>query len=349
MRRFRIHPALPERLAELDVSWPAVVRHSGVSESVLEQERIYVTTGELFAIYHAIAELSADPLVGLQLGTVSRIERYDATSIAALMARTPGDALQRMARYKAITCPEEIRIATRDGECRVQFEWQLADSETPPVLIDVCFAWICGIVRRGTENAAGPLRIELKAARRQLAGYRRHFGCPVTVTRRDAIVFAAADMERPFVTHNAELLAALAPQLEAELERQLAASSLGEQVKATLKRTMAGRRPELANVAKHLRLSVRTLQRRLGGEGVTFQQLVAEARRELARHYLQHSRLELNETAYLLGYEDANSFFRAFHQWEGVSPGAWRTSRAPVERLGRQRATRDPASATHRG
>jgi AraC-like DNA-binding protein len=57
---------------------------------------------------------------------------------------------------------------------------------------------------------------------------------------------------------------------------------------------------------------------------VTFQQLVAEARRELARHYLQHSSLELNETAYLLGYEDANSFFRAFQQWEGTSPGEWR-------------------------
>ena len=49
-----------------------------------------------------------------------------------------------------------------------------------------------------------------------------------------------------------------------------------------------------------------------------------EARHELARHYLLHSSRELNETAYLLGYEDANSFFRAFHQWEGTSPGQWR-------------------------
>ena len=49
---------------------------------------------------------------------------------------------------------------------------------------------------------------------------------------------------------------------------------------------------------------------------ITFQRLLDEARRELARHYLLHSSRELNETAYLLGYEDANSFFRAFHQWE---------------------------------
>jgi AraC-like DNA-binding protein len=46
--------------------------------------------------------------------------------------------------------------------------------------------------------------------------------------------------------------------------------------------------------------------------------------RELARYYLLHASLELNETAYLLGYENANSFFRAFHHWDGTSPGQWR-------------------------
>jgi len=84
----------------------------------------------------------------------------------------------------------------------------------------------------------------------------------------------------------------------------------------------------LEHVARELRLSKRTLQRRLTEDGITFQQLMEEARRELARHYLLHSSLELNETAYLLGYEDANSFFRAFHEWEGTSPGQWRTLHA---------------------
>jgi len=51
----------------------------------------------------------------------------------------------------------------------------------------------------------------------------------------------------------------------------------------------------------------------------------ARTRRELAHHYLKHSAVELNETAFLLGYEDANSFFRDFHGWEGTSPGEWRT------------------------
>jgi AraC-like DNA-binding protein len=113
--------------------------------------------------------------------------------------------------------------------------------------------------------------------------------------------------------------------LEAELQAQNANSDVGAQVKHTLKRSLAGKRPTLQHIARELRMSVRTLQRRLTDAGITFQQLVEDTRRELARHYLKHSAVELNEAAYLLGYEDANSFFRAFHLWEGTSPGEWRT------------------------
>jgi AraC-like DNA-binding protein len=126
------------------------------------------------------------------------------------------------------------------------------------------------------------------------------------------------------VTHNAELLAMLDPQLEAELANQQLQQTVQDRVKQTLKRLLPGQRPTIQEVARELNLSARTLQRRLTEAGVTFQQLLEEARRELARHYLLQSALQLNETAYLLGYENANSFFRAFHHWEGTSPGQWR-------------------------
>jgi AraC-like DNA-binding protein len=143
---------------------------------------------------------------------------------------------------------------------------------------------------------------------------------------QNLLVFRKADLEERFLTHNADLLAMVAPQLEAELTQQLAEKTIGEQVKGVLKRLLAGQRPGIHDVSRELRLSTRTLQRRLFDEGVTFQQLMEDARRELARHYLLHSSLELNETAYLLGYEDANSFFRAFQHWEGTSPGQWRAN-----------------------
>ena len=106
---------------------------------------------------------------------------------------------------------------------------------------------------------------------------------------------------------------------------------MGEQVKHTLKRSLAGKRPTLQQVARELCTSARTLQRRLTDAKVTFQQLVEETRRELAHQYLKHSTIELNEAAFLLGFEDANSFFRAFQVWEGTSPGEWRTRHRSIE------------------
>lgn len=322
-KRFRIGSTVPRRLEELGVSPAAVLREAGLPAGLFGQAKVLVTTGEFFALYRAIARASRDPAVGLKLGTEERLERYDPVCMAALYARSLRDALQRLARYKQLTCPEEIRLEERGGECAVQFAWLLAHEEEPALLVDVCFAWIAAIAGRGSDGRVKPLRVELQRPAAHADRYRDHFGCEVRFDGgRNALVFARADLERPFVTHNADLLAMVAPQLEAELAH--AQTALPEQVKAILKRQLAGRRPAIEDAARELGLGARTLQRRLAEEGATFQRLLQEARRELARHYLLHSSLELNQTAYLLGYEDAHSFFRAFHQWEGSSPGHWR-------------------------
>ena len=78
------------------------------------------------------------------------------------------------------------------------------------------------------------------------------------------------------------------------------------------------------DVAKDLRLSPRTLQRRLQDVGSNYQRVLDEARHQMARYYLSNSVFELAEAAYLLGYEDANSFARAFRAWEGMPPSDWR-------------------------
>jgi AraC-like DNA-binding protein len=323
--RFRVSSALIRRLEDLGLRPSAVLRQAGLPMGLFDQEKILVTTEELFAIYRGIFEVSRDPALGLKLGTEERIERYDPVSIAALYAQSFRDALQRMARYKQLTCPEEIRMAERRVECTVQFLWLLAAEKEPGLLIDACFAWVVGIGRRGTGRPVNPKRVEFQRPEAHREIYEAHFGCPVRFdARQNALIFNKADVERPFLTHNPDLLAIVAPQLEAELTQQLAHKTVSGQVKGILKKLLAGRRPALEAVAGELRLSTRTLQRRLTGERATFQQLIEDARRELAHHYLLHSSLELNETAYLLGYEDSNSFFRAFHHWEGTSPGQWR-------------------------
>jgi AraC-like DNA-binding protein len=324
--RFRVPGTLVRRIEELGLARAAVLRQARLPPTLFDQERILLDTEELFALYRAIEALSEDPSFGLKLGSEERVERYDPIAIAALYTRSAREALHRLARYKELTCPERIDVTEDGTEYRVQFVWLAARETEPALLVDLCFACVVAIMRRGTGRTIAPRRIELLRPPAHRSVYEAHFGCPVTFSApRNAIVFDVRDVDQPFVTHNPDLLGMVAPQLEAELAAQTASRALGEQVKAILKRLLAGQRPGLQDVARELRLSTRTLQRRLAAETATFQQLLEQARRELARHYLLHSSLELNETAYLLGYEDVNSFFRAFHDWEGHPPGEWRT------------------------
>jgi AraC-like DNA-binding protein len=326
--RFRISSTLGRKLEQLGLSPVAVLRQARLPVRLFDEGKISLTTEELFALYSAIHELSVEPGMGLKLGSEERIERYDPIAIAALCARSFRDALDRMARYKRLVCPEELRIVERGNACTVQFVWLLAEKEEPPTLIDLCFAWVVTIGRLGIGRGFRPLRIEFKRPEADRRLYEEHFGCPVKFgVRHNKMLFRRRDLAQPFLTYNPEILELLAPQLDNELTRQLADQSLREQVKGTLKKMLAGRRPRLEDVALELRVSARTLQRRLLEERITFHKLVEEARREMAQHYLLESSLELNQTAYLLGYEDYNSFIRAFHKWEGVAPGEWRSNR----------------------
>ena len=327
--RMRVSGTLGKRLKESKVSPDAVLRQAGLPLGLFQQSKIFLTTDEMFALYNAIEEISGDPGIGLKLGSDERPEHYSAIAIAALYTRSFRDAMERIARYKRLTGPQEIRIAERGKECAVEFLWLLAEKPEPLMLIDMCFAWAVSVGGRGTGHRINPLRVEFKrpAGNRRL--YESHFRCPVTFgARHNRLIFRAEDMNLPFLTHNPELLELIAPQLDAELRHQQADDGLKPQVKTILKKLLAGHRPRLEDVARELGTSTRTLQRRLLDEGMSFHSLVEEARRELAKHYLLQSSLELNETAYLLGYEDPNSFIRAFHKWEGASPGEWRSARA---------------------
>jgi AraC-like DNA-binding protein len=324
-KHFRFSGSTFHRLEELGVRAAAVLRHAGLPQGYVGQPRVLLSTEELFALWRAVGEVSTNPAIGLQLGTETKTERFHPIGLVALSSENFGAAIGQMARYKHLTCPEEIRQKTHGGEWSIQFCWLLAEEVEPKVLIECCFAWVLSVGRVGTGARVSPLRVEFVEPRAHVKTIERHFGCPVIRgSDRNAIVFRAADAQRPFVTRNAELLALLAPQFEEELKQENGDDDFAERVRIAIQQKLTGQRPAIEDIADVLHVSPRTLQRRLQDGGSSFQRVLEEARHQLARHYLNNSVLELNEAAYLLGYNDSNSFVRAFRTWEGVPPARWR-------------------------
>lgn len=217
------------------------------------------------------------------------------------------------------------------------FEWLYATEPEPSISVDVDFATLVELGRRGTGQRLTPVRVEFQRKNQKSDVHRLYFGCPIRYGQsRNAMILKSADLDRPFPGHNPELLELLTPALASALGEIQARSSIREQVKIVLKRSLASGRPELSAVAFDIGISERTLQRRITDEGTTFRVLLVEARQELGRQLLSDPSAEIEEAACLSGYQDTSSFHRAFREWEGVTPNRWRELN--VERFGRKAA-----------
>jgi AraC-like DNA-binding protein len=140
------------------------------------------------------------------------------------------------------------------------------------------------------------------------------------------MVFDAATLGLPMVNRNPRLLSALLPGLELAIERDDSGRTLADDVRLAVSETMCGGRPAVAHVAKSMGMSPRTLQRRLGELGATYQNILDDVRHRAARRLLASTDHGMGEIAFLLGFEEVNSFMRAFHTWEGTTPARWRDS-----------------------
>lgn len=221
LKHFRVTQRLGLKLAEFEISIPAVLRRAGLPQDLFDQKRILVSTEELFALWTAIGSVSSDPLIGLRLGIETKTERFHPMGIAALSRENFAAAVEHMARYKKLTAPEEILYKLDKKEFRVGFRWLLSVDSEPQVLTDYCHAWMLTIARHGTGNQRlTPLRVDYIQPRTNRRAIERHFNCEVICgAPRNAMVFRAEDARAPFVTRNSELLDLLAPQFEEQLKQ----------------------------------------------------------------------------------------------------------------------------------
>jgi AraC-like DNA-binding protein len=310
----------------------AVLRQARLPLTLHLDTRRFVSTAQFFALWSAMSELAADPNYSLRFVQATETVGHQPMFVAACHAADYRDALGRVARFKQFTMPERIIVEERGSEVHITKHWFHAATREPELSVNVSFAFLLSLGRRGTGQRLTPLRLKIASCGTPTAEQQAFFGCPITYgSDRDTLVLSASDLDRPFPAHNAELIAIIAPALEEAFGLLRPRSSFSEQVKTVLKRGFASGRPEIAAVARDIGTSERTLQRRITDEGGSFRALVQEARKELGRKLLSDPYADVAEVACILGFQDTTSFYRAFRNWEGITPQAWRNRNSALQ------------------
>ncbi len=318
----RLPPDVRARLADLGGN----VAHAAAAARLPEAGD--VDTGRFFAFWEALGASSpAD--IGIRLAAATQVHQYDLSSLAALHSPDLRTAIEKLARYKRLCGPKELSVESSSRELALSTVWHYSKAPSPARLVDATLASFLVLFQRGTGLPIAPKRLELARGKSDEAMLTRFFGCPLRFrAKRDALVLEERALDMPFVTHNADLLQTLLPGLDQRMASK--AASFVDEVRRVVARRMSGERPSVEKVARELSLSPRTLQRKLGEHGETYQQVLDGVRHQTALQLLRSPTVEVTEVAFLLGFEELNSFARAFRAWEGTTPNRWRSSHGAI-------------------
>jgi AraC-like DNA-binding protein len=272
------------------------------------------------------AELANDPHFGLHVGERVKLGTYSVYGLILLSCRDFGQVFQQTMRYEQLAHDLGRSELALDGD-NAEYHWLSNYPDASRHLVESVFAGI----RVFSTWLAG---MELPSSRMQfmhpqqsddsefirIFGAVPEFGQPV-----NAAHFHAMLLSWPVPNADVGLYPVLQQHAEQLLrERSRSGEGIAAQVHAAIIKNLAHDRVRLSSIADELKLSPRTLQRKLNEAGASFQQVLDQARFALATDYLRQESLSLVDISFLLGYQEQSAFTHAFKEWAGVNPGAWR-------------------------
>lgn len=266
-------------------------------------------------------EQTRDPHLGLKL----RLEldpRLGGLLILLLYACPDlRGAIERLVRYQHLLF-DAHRIDV-EGD-RVILTVPGPDRPALPHLRVWALADVVGSLEPLTGAPGRPLEVTLShPAPADVAPLERVFECPIVFgAPRDTLLLDPATLSRRLRHANEVFRTALEHEAQALAAAFPRRRSWSERARGALEDELP-REPTLESAAARLRVSPRTLQRRLAAEGTSVGDLLGALRRELAARYLREGR-EIAEVAHRLGYASPASFHRAFRAWYGTTPAAYR-------------------------
>jgi len=301
----------------------------GLDHSALNDPDVRFAQDGITRLWQRAVELSGNPAIGLNLAKVMRPGAMHVVGYALMSSSTLRQSFQRLVRYQRIIA-EGADLDFSPTERGSLLTLSIHGDQIPPARqsADGSLASTLTFCRWLTAKPLVPLEVYLQGPPpADLEPYQAIFRAPLRFyADKHGLLMRDVDMDIPLPTANAEL-AQLHDRFAGEYLARFSDSRVTHRARQVICRLLPQGEPRRESVAQLLHLSERTLQRRLGEEGTSYQQLLDDTRRTLAEQYLQQQDVALLEVAYLLGFSDPSNFYRAFKRWFSMTPGEYRAHR----------------------
>ncbi len=319
-----------------DIEKDVLLRSVGINPLAPIDPSQMVPDIEYYALLERIAEVDETVLtLPLRTGAAMRCDEYGALGLAWKTALNLQGSYERAVRFaRVLTNVSTYGIETtthgafmhlhREGERRLGM--RLSN--------EASLASIVSISRQATTVEFKPVAVFFKhAPPNSIKEHEIYFGCPVHFEAdRDAILVSTEDLNIPNRLGDEMISSFFDSHLDAEVSKLEAEETLTHRVQLQIARSLSEGVPAISDAARHMGMSGRTLQRKLSDLGYTYQNLVDESRRKLAKTLLKETEYSLAEVAFMSGFSEQSAFTRAFKRWAGQTPRSYRLTFDPPSR-----------------
>jgi AraC-like DNA-binding protein len=315
---------LVELVQRWKVSAAQLLRGLAIDERDLRDPSKKLRVSLLVPLVERARALTGEPGLGLYFGLRMQVASHGYLGFAAMTASTVGEALDLAARFAPmLTTALSLRVEREGNRAALVIE---EDADLGAARDAVLLAVLVGIWRIGCTLTGRNLDGYAALAIPEPAYFDRFrvFAPNVRFSQpQNRLVFDPEVLSYPLSTADPAALQLAREQCERAIEMLGYGGRIVGRARAAIPK-LGGGFHSLDEVAAKLRMSTRTLKRRLATSGTAYSALLERARLERAQRLLEADRLSVEEIAEALGYSDSANFSRAFRRWTKTTPAAYR-------------------------
>lgn len=314
-----------EAAIQMGVNREELIKASGTTEAALA-----APDGRLpfsaFTSIRQVLERYFGPAYGLKVAET--MTELKATVLAYMLANSNSlsDAFTIFSRYRSISAEMEApklnivgdnaTFGCRYGKLNVMMNASFLEAA-------LGFWLVRGRYYTGVEW--NPIEVQLQGPTTDRVVYERVFRCKVVNRCKETkLIFDKQLLDLPIRNPDPNLLHYLTPIAEEVVKNLPGTQSIKQLIQDKIFNSLESGNTSIDSIADQLHVSARTLQRRLEDQGTSFAELLDQTRQVAAIEYLKDPRISITETAFLLGFSDTSTFYRAFKRWTKQTPAQFR-------------------------
>ncbi len=322
-----ILPGLVAIANRSSLSVDSLLEKAGLTKEQINDPKSQLSLSQFDSILEVMKEASKDPALGLHHGLTLQLNSLQILGTLLATASSLKQVFDLYNRYKDLVSPHiAFSLENRGAQTHINYIDRI-ENGNKAIYAEIAMTSLLSIARSLSGKELFRINeIHFRHPEPDYSEeYQRIFKCPVFFDRpQTKIIVNSSILEKPLLGALPEANRKIEMEARAQLLQLHQSQKVSRQIINYLEENLGQNSISIQDVADHLKMTPRTLQRRLKDEDTSYVILREKVRFRFAQNYLRDDSMNMDTIAALLGFSESTNFYHAFKRWSGVSPGEFR-------------------------